>query len=323
MVGSVLLTPRQRLDPTVTSPLDDHRLRYLYEAIRLGSVRAAADHLAVNASVVSRQIAHLEKDLGLLLIERLGRGVRATEAGELLAQRFRQWTADREDTLAKLNELQGLKRGHLDIISGEGFVSDLIAGPLTRFWERHPNLTMSVEVASTNDVIRGVAEDRYHIGLVYNAPPDPRLRTAASSRQPICLVVSPDHPLARQGAPVPLRAVAELPVGLMHARYGTRQIVAMAEMAEKVTLAPVLTTGSIYVLREFVKSGRGVTLLPAFAIASDMAAGELVALPMENPLLLSVEARLITRLGRQLPSAAAQLLRVLIGQLKAFHAAGT
>lgn len=303
----------------MASPLDDHRLSYLYEAIRLGSVRAAADHLAVNASVVSRQIAHLEKDLGLLLIERLGRGVRATEAGELLAQRFRQWSADRADTLAKLQEIQGLKRGHVDIISGEGFVSDLISGPLNRFWQRHPNLTMSVEVAGTNDVIRGVAEDRYHIGLVYNAPPDPRLRTAAASRQPICLVAAPGHALARRGGPVTLRDAADEPVAQLHARYGVRQIVAMAEMAEKVSLVPALTTGSIYVLREFAKTGRGITFLPAFSVAADIADGALVAVPVDNPLLSTVEAKVITRLGRQLPSAAAQLLRALIAQMKAFH----
>ncbi|MGU3493799.1 LysR family transcriptional regulator [Xanthobacteraceae bacterium A53D] len=303
----------------MASPLDDHRLGYLYEAIRLGSVRAAADHLSVNASVVSRQIAHLEKDLGLLLIERLGRGVRATEAGELLAQRFRQWSADRADTLAKLQEIQGLKRGHVDIISGEGFISDLMAGPMNRFWQRHPNLTMSVEVAGTNDVIRGVAEDRYHIGLVYNAPADPRLRTAAASRQPICLVAAPDHPLALRGTPVRLADVADIPVAQLHARYGVRQIVAMAEMAEKASLVPALTTGSIHVLREFAKTGRGITFLPAFAIAADVAEGALVAVPVDNPLLAAVEAKVITRLGRQLPSAASQLLRALIAQMKAFH----
>ena len=45
----------------MNTALDDHRLRYLFEAIRLGSVRAAADHLDVNPSVVSRQIAQLER----------------------------------------------------------------------------------------------------------------------------------------------------------------------------------------------------------------------------------------------------------------------
>ena len=100
--------------------LDHHRLQYLHEAVRLGSVRAAAEALDINASVVSRQIALLEKELGLSLIERLSRGIRATEAGALLVERFRKWEADQADTVAKLRELQGLKRGHVDIVLGEG-----------------------------------------------------------------------------------------------------------------------------------------------------------------------------------------------------------
>jgi DNA-binding transcriptional LysR family regulator len=299
--------------------LDDNRLRYLFEAVRLGSVRAAADGLDVNPSVVSRQIGQLEKDLGVKLIERLSRGVRATEAGELLVQRFGQWSVDRNDTIAKLREIQGLQRGHIDIVLGEGFVSDLMSGPLNRFWQRHPRLTMSLDLAGTNEVVRAVAEDRSHIGLVYNARPDPRIRTAIAIRQPICLIARPDHSLSRRSRPVQLRELVGQAIGLMHPNYGTRQIVAMAEASEKIGLSPKLTTSSINVLRHFVKADMGVTLLPAFSITADIADGTLVALPVDNPLLASTETQVITRLGRELPNAANQLLRFLISQMRAFH----
>lgn len=303
----------------MNTALDDHRLRYLFEAIRLGSVRAAADTLDVNASVVSRQIAQLERDLGITLIERLSRGVRATEAGDLLAQRFRQWSADREDTLAHLRELQGLQRGHIDIVLGEGFVSDLMSGPLTAFWRAHPRLTMSFDLAGTNEVVSAVSEDRCHIGLVYNAGPDPRIRTQVAIRQPIACILRPDHPLAKRGAPLRLRDLLEEPIGLMYPGYGTRQVVAMAEASEKIRLTPKLTTSSISVLRHFVKADMGLTLLPAFSLAADLAEGSLVALPIDNPLIEATEARVITRLGRELPDAAAALLRFLIAQMRAFR----
>lgn len=303
----------------MSTPLDEHRLRYLFEAVRLGSVRAAAEGLDVNPSVISRQIAQLEKDLGVSLIERLSRGVRATEAGELLVQRFRQWSADREDTIAKLREIQGLQRGHVDVVLGEGFVNDLMSGPLNRFWQRHPRLTMSFDLAGTNDVVRAVAEDRCHIGLVYNASPDARIRTVVAIRQPICLIAAPDHPLARRGGPIQLREVVGQPIGLMYPSYGTRQIVTMAETSEKIGLSPKLTTSSIHVLRHFVKTGMGLTLLPAFSVTSDLADGSLVALPIDHPLLASTEAQVITRLGRELPHAAGQLLRFLSAQMRAFR----
>jgi DNA-binding transcriptional LysR family regulator len=301
--------------------LNDHRMDYLFEAVRLGSIRAAADVLEVNPSVISRQIAQLEKDIGVTLIERLSRGVRATQAGLLLTQRHRQWMADREDTIAKLREIQGLKRGHIDIVLGEGFVSDLMAGPLLQFWQRHPQLTMSVELAGTSEVVASVAEDRAHIGMVYNPPHDPRLRVVAASRQPIRLVARPDHPLAKSPKPPTLADIAAYPLGLMYLNYGTRQVVKLAEAAEKIVIAPKLTTSSINVLRHFVCTGMGVTLLPAFSITADIAEGGLVALLIDNPMLAATEAQVITRTGRELPSAASDLLRFLISHMLAFRTA--
>jgi DNA-binding transcriptional LysR family regulator len=300
--------------------LDHHRLQYLHEAVRLGSVRAAAEALDINASVVSRQIALLEKELGLSLIERLSRGIRATEAGALLVERFRKWEADQADTVAKLRELQGLKRGHVDIVLGEGFVSDLMSGPLGRFWLRHPDLTMAFDLAGTNEVVNAVAEDRYHIGLVFNPSADPRIRVATASRQPLCAILPPGHALAGLNRPLRLHELVDHPLGLMHPSYGTRQILAMAEAAERIALAPKLTTSSINVLRHFVKSGLGLTLRPAFSIAADLADGSLAAIPIDNRLLSSSEACVITRRGRELPHAAGQLLRFLSGQMRAFRA---
>jgi DNA-binding transcriptional LysR family regulator len=303
----------------ITALLDHHRLHYLHETVRFGSVRAAAAGLDINPSVISRQIAQLEKELGITLIERLSRGIRPTEAGELLLQRFRQWSADQDDTIAKLRDLQGLKRGHIDIVLGEGFVSDLMSGPLGKFWQKHPHLTMSFDLAGTNEVVNAVAEDRYHIGMVFNAPADPRIRVATAIHQPICVIVPPGHALTARNRPVRLRELADLPLGLMHPSYGTRQIVAMAEASERIRLTPKLVTSSISVLRHFVKSGMGLTLLPAFSVAADLADRSLAALPVDNPLLASTKACVITRLGRELPDGASHLLRFLSSRMRAFR----
>jgi DNA-binding transcriptional LysR family regulator len=299
--------------------IDENRLRYLFEAARYGAVRAAADALGVNPSVVSRQIALLEQELDAALLDRHSRGVRPTEAGELLIEHYRRHAVDRDDTLARLRELQGLHRGHIDLVLGEGFVADLMGGALGEFWRRHPRLTISLELAGTSEVIRAIADDRCHIGLVYHPPQDPRIRSCAAIRQPICLIAHPDHPLAKLRRPVRLREIAKHALGIMHAGYGTRQLLTMAETSEKVGLSPKLTTTSISILRHFVRFDLGVTLLPAFSVAADLEDGSLVAIPVENALLASAEAHIITRLGRELPNAASQLLRFLIGRMKAFQ----
>jgi DNA-binding transcriptional LysR family regulator len=133
------------------------------------------------------------------------------------------------------------------------------------------------------------------------------------------LITRPDHELAAPSGAVSFRAIAALPFGLMHSTYGTRQIVMTAEISEGIGLTPKLTTSSINVLRHFVKSGMGVALLPAFAVTADLSDGSLAVTLVDNPVLLSTQAQIITRLGRELPEAARRLLRDLAAGMVSFR----
>src|ERR1700680_2119286 len=86
---------RSRLDPVISARgawkqinMQDLNLRYLYEAAKLGSMRAAADNLGVAVSSVSRQISQLEADMGIGLIEHGRRTIKLTEAGLLLIEHY-------------------------------------------------------------------------------------------------------------------------------------------------------------------------------------------------------------------------------------------
>jgi DNA-binding transcriptional LysR family regulator len=298
--------------------LEFRRVRYLYEAVVRGSVRAAADTLDMNASVVSRQIAKLEEELAISLIERHGRGVKATEAGQMLVDYFRQQSAYQDDVLTKVQELRGMARGHIDLVLGEGFVSDLMAEPIKEFWRRYPGLTVSMHLAGTNEVMRLVAEDAAHIGMVYNPPVASGIRSRAAIRQPMCVITRPGHPLAELKRQPLLRQISAYPVALMHGSFGTRQVIELAEQMERVRLVPKLTTDSISIIKHFVRSDLGVSLLPAFAVSQEVDDGELVAIPVDQALLGAAEAHIVTRLGRQLSIASNQLLLQLIATMRAF-----
>lgn len=298
--------------------IDDRRVRYLYEAVSSGSVRAAADKMDMNPSVVSRQIAQLEAELAITLIERHGRGVRPTDAGEMLIDYFRQHRAHQSDLTTKLGELRGLARGHIDLVLGEGFVSDLMAEPLQNFWSQYPGLTIKMNLAGTNDVLRQVSEDLAHIGLVYNPSVMPSIRSRVAVRQPMCAIVPPGHPLTKMERQPLLKHIAAYPLAIMHGSYGTRQVIALAEQMDRIRLTPKLTTDSITVVKRFVIGGLGISLLPEFSVSQEVDSGDLVALPIDHPLLAAAEAHIVTRLGRQLPTAANQLLLQLISTMRAF-----
>jgi len=299
-------------------PIDDRRVRYLYEAIMSGSVRAAADKLNMNPSVVSRQIAQLESELAVTLMERLGRGVKATDAGQMLVEYFRQHRSHQDDVITKIQEIKGLKGGRIDLVLGEGFVGDLMGAPIRDFWQRHPGLTITMNLAGTNDVIRQVSEDVAHIGLVYNPSPSTSIRSRAAVRQPLCIIATPNHPITKLQTQPKLKDVCNYPVALMHGSYGTRQIITMAEQVDKIRLVPKLMTDSISVVKHFVRAELGIGLLPEFSVTHEINSGDLIALEIDHQILASAEAHVITRLGRQLPIAANQLLMHLISSMHAF-----
>jgi len=104
----------------------DKRAFYLLEVSSCGGIRAAAEHLHTNPSVVSRQIRSLEQALGMALLERQGRHVMLTEAGQLVVDGFlaqRRLNSELGDTLSRLRNLQA---GKVVVSVGDGFVDSFI-----------------------------------------------------------------------------------------------------------------------------------------------------------------------------------------------------
>ncbi|MBR8293067.1 LysR family transcriptional regulator [Burkholderia cenocepacia] len=302
----------------MSDTLTDSRIVYFYEAVRCGTIRAAADWLDVAPSAVSRQIGLLEKELDATLVERHARGVTPTEAGRCVIEYFREQLAHRDDLISRLQELRGLKTGQVSLVLGEGFVSDLLAGPMQQFCRQFPGIRVNLDVGSTNDVIRKISNDEGEIGLVYNPPSEPKLVSRASKRQPMMAIVGPDFP-RRSHKVLTVQQLATYPLAATHPSYGTRQMMEAVEYAERVRLAPIITTNSFAILKEFVKSGLGVAVMPAFAVTAELQARELFAVDIAHPILENAEAHMVTRVGRKLSVAANKMLQMMTGQMRAFR----
>jgi len=297
----------------------DKRVAYLYEAITAGTIRAAADRLNVAPSAISRHITLLEEELSCQLIERHRTGVTVTQAGEIVLGYYRETKNSEESCLAKLSALQGLQLGHIKLVIGEGFVSDLMLGPLSEFAKQFPKLTLSITLAGSNEVIRQIETDEAHIGLLFHPANHPGIRSHVISQQPICAVVNPGHPLTQSTEPLLLNALLGYPIALSESSFGVRQLLALAEFKQRLRFTPTLTSNSIAVLKQFVRTDMGITLLPEFVISSEIIDRQLVALPLADDILNSGETHMVTRLGRQLPNGAQQLLNHLMQWMKAFR----
>jgi DNA-binding transcriptional LysR family regulator len=309
MTTSAYACCSERNIPATRTLITDAKLRYLVEAAALGSMRAASDKLNVAVSSVSRQIANLESELGLLLIERGRRSIKLTEAGELALRYYRESVAHREVLDSSFQALRGLRAGNIQLAIGEGFVAALSL-LLQQFLNKNAGVSLSVTTASTLDVIRYVVEDEAHIGLVFHAPADPKLSVRCSIPQPINLIVHPAHRLAKLPS-VTLKQLGDHRLCMTESGFRIRQIISMAETQERVSVSSRIVTNSLQLLREMVKSGDYVTLMPDIAAYSELENRELVSIPVESSALQTTSVNLVTRLGRALPVAPAALLPLL------------
>jgi len=303
-------------EPVPRMSLTDAKLRYLVEAATLGSMRAAGEKLDVAVSSISRQIAQLESDVGMPLIERGRRSIKLTEAGELALHYYRESVAHREALVSSLHALRGLRAGNIQLAIGEGFVSALPA-LLQSFLAAHEGVQISVKMAATLEVIRQVTEDEAHIGLVFQVPADPKISVRSSLPQPIKLIVHPRHPLA-QSPSVSLRQLEGHRLCLPEPSFRIRQMISAAEAQERVSLNSHFTSNSLHMLKEMAKSGDYATLLPEIAVVVELRARELVSVPLASRGLQDTSINLISRLGRMLPTAPAALLPLLEGGMRAW-----
>ncbi|MFT4190193.1 MAG: LysR family transcriptional regulator [Comamonas sp.] len=293
--------------------IDTRRARYFMQVLESGSVRGAADVLGMDPSAVSRAIATLEQGCGTRLLERRGRGVAPTDAGQLLAAFLRRQHSQKQHLLAQFESIQKVELGHIALIAGEGFIDWLMRHSLRDFMAAYPGITVDLAVGSTDEIVQQVVDERVHIGLVFQPPRDERLRSHYRHPMPIQALVLASHPLARLGRPLLLSDLRPYPGAVLHRGFGVRQHVEAAELSEGVRLRPALTTTSFNAIAHFVAAGLGYALNPTASLpVARSKTAEVVALPMHNALLSQGQADIVSRHGRLLPKAAATLLQRII-----------
>jgi len=284
------------------------RLKYFNEVMACGSIRGAADKLDTAASVISRQIQLLETELGVALLERKGRGIVPTDMAAIVMDHCRDRQASEQALRARLDEVNGLQRGDIQIVTSEGFVDILMSGVVDEFCRQHPGVRVSLKVAGASDAVRAVVHDDAHIGVVFGAPADPGIRVVHTRNHPLCVIAWPDHPLARQRKRPTLKDVARYPIALMGPGFGLRQLIEMAELSENIVLSPSFIANSVVTLKRYVESRLGLTFTSANSVVKEVARGELVALRTTNPIFEAAQTRLIVRANRPLTSAARGML---------------
>lgn len=136
--------------------LDVRRLRVLHAVVTSGSMAAAASELAYTPSAVSQHLSALEREAGTPLLERVGRGVRPTKAGQLLAERAGDLLGQLAQTEAALSDLRTGRAGTLTMTFFATAGPHLVPPALAQFRRRHPNVELHLNVCDPPDSVTNV-----------------------------------------------------------------------------------------------------------------------------------------------------------------------
>src|SRR6266542_4438105 len=134
--------------------LDVTRLRVIDAVARHGSVTAAAKELHYSQPSVSHHLARLEAETGAQLLQRVGRGVRLTPAGRLLADRAAEIIGRVDSATAELSTLVGLTAGRVRLSGYSSVMSSLVPQAATVLAQRHPGLELGLTDAHPEDALQ-------------------------------------------------------------------------------------------------------------------------------------------------------------------------
>lgn len=191
---------------------DLRRLRFLRELEERGTLAAVAAALSYSPSTVSQQLTILEREAGTRLLEKVGRGVRLTDAGQLLVRHARVLLSAAEAAEADLAAVGGDVRGTVRAGGLQSAARRLLVPAVARMMTDHPHVRLEIfelELEQSLPGLRLGAVDLV-IGDEYDGHPRPRpagLRFTLLLEEPLKVVLPAAHPLATPGGPV---AIAQL-----------------------------------------------------------------------------------------------------------------
>jgi len=260
--------------------MEIRQLKTFQTVAALLNFNRAARQLHYAQSTVSAQIQALEDDLGVRLFDRLGKRVLLTEAGEKLRP-FAQKMCDlAEETRGEVGAAPRA-RGSLCIRIPESLGTHVMPEVVKRFQARFPSVKLQFITCAydglARDLRQGVTDLAFLLAESIQAAD---LKVEVLGFHPLVLVASPDHPLAGTGQ-VSTRDLAGQPLLLSRVDCSYRMTFEALLAGDGVSPGVIIEFNSVAAIKECVRAGVGLSILPAWAVDRERAAGRLAVLPWE------------------------------------------
>ncbi|MEU6763773.1 transcriptional regulator CynR [Streptomyces sp. NPDC046853] len=291
------------------APVELRHLRYLLAVVEYGTFTGAAEALHVSQPTLSQQIRALERTVGLPLLDRAGRTVRPTDAGEVYADHARR--ALREITAAEraVQDVADLSRGQLRLGVTPTFTAYLVGPLMGALHARHPGLGLSVREATQERIGAALIADELDAGIGFAGDCVPGTAAEPLFTETLALVTGGGAGVG--AAPLPVAELAGRDLALLAGDFATRARIDAYFAAEGVAPRVAVEADSALALLEIVRGGALATVLPT-AVALDRPG--LAQVPLRPPLPHRTAA-LLTRSGGHRSAAVHAFVALLRAQV--------
>ncbi len=269
----------------LAAALDLQTVRVVRQIAEHGTLTAAADALGYSQPALSQQLRRFEERTGIALVDRVGRGIRLTQSGKVLARHANAVATALEAAAGELAEIRGLRAGRVRLVAFPSASATLVPRVIAALAGAHPGIAVTYVEAEPPEAVAAVRADRADVAITFSYPGDRDDPHRASARgldvraygeEPMRLVLPAGHAAAASDF-VDLEALEGEPwiAGCPRCRGHLLELAGAAGFTPRIAFE----TDNFVAVEGMVAQGLGVALLPALALAASPSQPGIVTRP--------------------------------------------
>ncbi|MBI0383232.1 transcriptional regulator CynR, partial [Streptomyces albiflaviniger] len=237
-------------------------LRYLLAVADHGSFTRAAEALHISQPTLSQQVKQLERAVGVQLLDRTGRAVRLTDAGEIYLDHARRALRDLAAAERAVHDTLDLSRGHLRLAVTPTFTAYLVGPLIADLHARHPGIALTVKEMAQDRIESALLADELDLGIAFAGPHPSGIAATPLFTETLSLVIGDDRPGADSARPLPVAELAGQHLALLSSDFATRGHIDAYFARHHVSPRITVEANSIQALTEIVQRTPLATVLP-------------------------------------------------------------
>ena len=263
---------------TRQSPLDSRQLNAFVTLARTSSFTETARELFLTHSAISHSLSALENELGCRLLNRMGKRIELTAAGEAFLHHAQNGLNSFTQARQTVLEVKQWGCQRLKIGAGAALFQRLLALVLARLQRQLPNLLLTAKVVRPFEIATSLKTGELEIVLGAHPIHAPEIEFTFLFDAPLEIVVSSTHRWVAQGRPS-AKELAKEPCLLADKSHPTRHLIDRYFAADNIVLNGIANIESLDVVKEMLRHGFGMSILPGWVVKDELESGILARFP--------------------------------------------